>query len=128
MTAPAEEHGRYQVASEPFARLWEGLSRLLEAREQADQAAADPWQFAVPAQGLRDEGLGNSELRILILTAIVSHRIETTGPRDDRRFFRYAAELEVVDRSCFVLTVEGLTLARHHLVAVRHATGPDVTL
>jgi hypothetical protein len=112
MNTPSAAFGHDGVSWEPFARLLEGLARLLRARALAETGEGDLWQFAVTAQGLRGEGLNDQELRVLALAAIVDHRVETTGPEDGGRRFRRVSEHVVVDRSCFVLTAHGFRLAR----------------
>lgn len=112
MTATAEAVGHDHHPPEPFSHLWEGLAQLLDAHRHAETTAGDPWQFAVSVDCLRNEGLSDNELRVLILTAIVDHRIEKTESWDRSRSFELANKVGLFDRSCFVLTETGLHLAR----------------
>lgn len=112
MIASVEALGYDEFPPEPFSHLWEGLAQLLGAYRRAEATAGDPWQFAVPIQRLRSEGLSDSELRVLILTAIIDHRVEKTEPRDTLRSFERTAKVGLCDRSCFMLTEVGLVLAR----------------
>lgn len=95
------------------ARRTRGLLRLLEARVEADAAAQDVWQFAVPIDVLRNHsGLTLPDIRWLVARGLAAYGIETTrGGR--RRTFRRHAVLSVSGRACFVATDQGLKIARH---------------
>jgi hypothetical protein len=65
------------------------------------------WQNALPIQKLRELGLDDERLRLLMTEGYVEHGVETTRPGDAVRRFRWGARLPLCDRSCFILSRKG---------------------
>lgn len=93
-------------------RMRLALGSLLEASKYADQTGCDCWEFAVELDGLVKLDLSLNDFRWLVRNALVEHRREVTLESDDGRAFRPSGDLTFPDRTCFVLTVKGIALAR----------------
>ncbi|MBC8872913.1 MAG: hypothetical protein H8E44_26050 [Planctomycetes bacterium] len=94
------------------AKFRPALALLLEASEYADQTSGEPWEFAVEIQQLCELGLSHNDLRWLVRMQFVEHAQEVTVPGDDGREFRATGDLTFTERTCFVLTSNGVAAAR----------------
>jgi hypothetical protein len=95
-----------------YIKLRPALAELLKAREYADSAQQDVWQFAVEIATLRHFGLTESDFRWLVCVGYVEHAREVTRLEDDSREFRRTGNLSFSKHSCFVLTRGGVAFAR----------------
>jgi hypothetical protein len=93
-------------------RLRSALCFLLQAWNYADDCQRDPWEFAVEIQTLRKEGLTHSDLRWLLCKGLTKHGTENTMPADKERTFQPGASLAFTEKTCFILTMTGLSTAR----------------
>ena len=84
------------------------LVLLLEARECAQELARTPWDFAVEIQSLREQGLTSTDFRWLACKGYVGHAQEVTSIGEKARAFQPDAAMSFSDRTCFVLTEEGV--------------------
>jgi len=111
-----------------------GLRALWEGYRYADGLGRDRWEFAVEMEFLRAAGLNNNDLRWLLAKGYLDHAQETTAPGCTPRRFRRGKNLPLRERSSFVLTDAGVTLARAVLAVpepnppAREAEPPDPNL
>jgi hypothetical protein len=96
---------------EPAPYMKRAFSLLLQAHEYVLESGRDRWDFAVEIGSLREFGLTNNDLRWLLYNKYAHHAVEVTASDDDRRLFRPRGKLLLSERSCFVLTEEGLAVA-----------------
>ncbi len=84
------------------------------------------WQNAVPIQKIREAGLDDDGLKLLMAQGYVEHGVETTGPGDTERRFRWGARLPLCDRSCFMLSRRGAPWAREFVAqaAAKNSENP----
>ena len=94
------------------AKFRPALALLLEASEYAEQTSGDCWEFAVEIQQLRELGLSHNDLRWLVRKRFVEHAQEVTILGDKGREFRATGDLTFTERTCFVLTSNGVAAAR----------------
>lgn len=99
-----------------LSKLQPALLALLDAFEYAEDAAADPWDFAVSIQYLRELGLNETDLRWLVRKGLVQHACEVTLPGVNGREFRSTGDLTFSRRTCFILTDAAVSRARNLLV------------
>lgn len=92
-------------------RLHAGFRELLKAIEYAVERNVSPWQFAVEIGCLRGLEFSNNDLRWLVAAGFLTHGIETTSAVDASRSFQSPEVLEFSDKSCFVLTQDGLAVS-----------------
>lgn len=85
---------------------------LLEAFQYAEQTSADFWEFAVELEFLGALGLTYNDFRWLVKKGLVEHRREVTLEVDDGREFQAMGNLTFSDRTCFILTDKGVSIAR----------------
>jgi hypothetical protein len=83
---------------------------LREAYVLAAAAERDPWDFAVEIDQLRAAGLTHSALRWLVCTGFLGLGTEEIAAASAVRQFRPSENLSLNDRSCFVLTSQGVEL------------------
>lgn len=98
------------------------LNLLLRASEYASDVRHDVWDFAVEIRRLEALGVAPCDLRWLICKGLVEHAIETSSGECARRFGR-AGGLSFDERSCFVLTEQGIQTAQDMLAALHHDEG-----
>ncbi len=112
------------------SRLRTALVMLLESFNYAHDLQMDPWDFSVEYPNLTQLGLSNNDCRWLLARGLVEHAQEITSCHDDRRRFTRGSKLTFSSATCFVLTREGLRLARQAAVnpAATAAPGPLVPL
>ncbi len=113
------------------------LALLLEAFEYAEQTSGDRWEFAVEIQHLRKLGLSRNDLRWLVRMQFVEHAREVTVRGNDGREFQSTGDLTFTKRTCFVLTPDGVDVARQacdlgsdqppRTFVIRVPDRPDVT-
>jgi hypothetical protein len=84
---------------------------LLVANDCARRLGVDIWQFAVALAELRQAGLSDTDMRVLVQRNLVEHGVEVTRRKDPRRTFCRTANLALFERSCLVLSPAGLELA-----------------
>jgi hypothetical protein len=89
----------------------EALTHLRVAAEYARDLRIHVWQFAVSRAELVTRGIMDSDLRWLISKGYLAHAIERTCLGATQRAFRRIANLQILARSCFVLTEDGERLA-----------------
>lgn len=89
-----------------------GLVLLLEAHECAQELARTPWDFAVEIQSLREQGLTSTDFRWLACKGYVGHAQEVTSVGEKARAFQPDAAMAFSDRTCFVLTDDGVDFVR----------------
>ena len=66
------------------------------------------WEFAEEIENLYAAGMTANDLRWLLRKQYVEHRQETTDVNDDQRVFIHVRNEVFCERSCFVLTQEGI--------------------
>jgi len=89
-----------------------GLTLLLQAHDYAQRLRRDPWEFALELRHLSSAGLSPNHLRWLLCAGYVEHAVERTPADAKRRSFRPLGSLTLPEGTCFVLTADGLGLAR----------------
>ncbi|QDT90443.1 hypothetical protein [Gimesia algae] len=94
------------------AKIRPAVSLLLEAFQYADQTGTDSWEFAVELDDLTSLDLTRTDFRWLVRQGIVEHQREVTLEGDDGREFRATGDLTFSNRTCFILTAKGLSVAR----------------
>jgi hypothetical protein len=94
------------------AALQATLRLLLDARRYAEALGCDVWDFAVELQVLRGVGASHSDLRCLAHMGYIELANEKTRPADSQRAFTDIANLGLGERTCFVLTPQGVALAQ----------------
>jgi hypothetical protein len=115
--ASAVDHSGEQAALPIDVNLRAGLALLWQAYQYAQDAGADPWDFALESDGLYETGLTISDLRWLVAKRFVEHGQETSFYGDPHRSFRPEIGLKFVPTTCFVLTPEGAGFAGRVLKA-----------
>ena len=85
---------------------------LLEAFQYAEQTGADCWEFAVELDDLTALNLTRNDFRWLVRRGLVAHQREVTLEGDNGRAFRSTGDLTFTDRTCFILTDSGISVAR----------------
>ena len=90
-----------------------GLRLLLQAHDYARDLAREVWELAVEMDSLKRAGLTSSDLRWLVGKGLAEQAGEITTPRDAARRFEFARSLMFLDSACFVLTPDGVNVARH---------------
>jgi len=91
--------------------LFSVLEMLLQAYDYASDG--DHWMYAVEMDHLHTIGATVNDLRWLAQVGVVEHAQEVTAPGYDGREFCKTGNMTLSPRSCFVLTDDGLHLARH---------------
>ena len=87
------------------SRIVEAITLLLQARQYADDARSDIWNFAVEIGDLYQVGLTKNDLRWLIAKGYLEQAIETTKPlTDGERSFERVHSLLFLPNMCFVLS------------------------
>ncbi|HEV3204960.1 MAG TPA: hypothetical protein VGY77_11280 [Gemmataceae bacterium] len=80
---------------------------LRQAWDFATERNLDTWVFAVPLHSFMSAGINETELRWLVDSDYIEHRLERTRSKDDDRVFQRARNLRFSKASCFVLTKKG---------------------
>jgi hypothetical protein len=91
-----------------FARA---IDRLLKARNYAEEAGRNIWEFAVTITELRRDGVSENDLRWLVCRAYIEHAKEITRGCGERKFNRQVS-LRLCKRSAFVITDAGVAYSR----------------
>lgn len=94
------------------SKLKPAFALLLEAFEYADDANCDMWEFAVGTRSLQEFGLSEIDFRWLVRSGYVEHAREMTLSGDHKRQFRPEGKSVFCNRTCFVLTKDGVSKAR----------------
>src|SRR5436853_7395037 len=92
--------------------LQTALRLLLQAHNYKRELNRDAWDFAVEVASLRAAGLTSNDIRWLLYQDYVTQAAEVTSPLDERRTFRPAGKLSLIEDSCFILTATGLDFAK----------------
>jgi hypothetical protein len=88
------------------------LSMLLQAHCYSKELRCDRWDFAIELVALQQAGLTNSDLRWLLRKGYILQAVEIVPPPDgSQRAFVPLDTLVLDERSCFVLTAEGIASA-----------------
>jgi hypothetical protein len=94
------------------SRFLHAFSLLLQASDYSTELACDGWDFAVELDLLRRSGLTNSDIRWLLVKGLLIHAVELVPPpAGKRRAFAVCQSLALQERSCFILTPEGVRFA-----------------
>jgi len=88
------------------------LAVLLEGADYSEQTSGNSWEFSVELERLLLLGLNLNDFRWLVRNHLVVHQCEITLDGDNGRAFRPTGDLTFPDRTCFVLTDRGVSLAR----------------
>jgi hypothetical protein len=107
-TAPPTSLSQIACFATLTSQQLRGLALLREAREAAEAAQTDVWEFALEIAQLHTAGLSNTDLRQLLCCDLIKSGVETFRPDAARRSFRCPNSLALPAQSCFVLTEEGL--------------------
>src|SRR5437588_10668346 len=115
------------------SRFLHAFSLLLQASDYSRELACDGWDFAVELDLLRRSGLTNSDIRWLLMKGLLIHGVELVPPPGGkRRAFTVGQSLALEERSCFLLTAEGVRFALAFEVAPYDAglipAGPAASL
>jgi hypothetical protein len=92
--------------------LRSALCVLLQAWDYAVDCQRNAGDFAVEIQSLRQHGLTQTDLRWLVCKGLVTHGTEDTTSPEIERSFHPVASLAFTDKTCFILTTTGVSIAR----------------
>lgn len=106
------------------ARVKQALALLLESHDYAQDIRCSVWEFAVEIDAFKADGLTSSDWRWLFHKGLVEHGRECTMADENERSFRRGGALRLTRRTCFVLTEEGVKLARRVLAEGAERPGP----
>jgi hypothetical protein len=106
-----------QVVPEFTAEIERALRLLLQSVECATDIGANIWQFAIESPTIYRSGVTVNQCRWLVTKGLLQHAVETTTELSDQRSFQHAPNLAFPTGTCFVLTEDGISLARR---MVRH--------
>jgi hypothetical protein len=84
---------------------------LKAARERAEAAGRDPWEFAVEIDELMATGIDHAWLRWFITQGLVEHARELLNAGAEIRRFAPLTNLSLPEGTCFAITPAGLALA-----------------
>jgi hypothetical protein len=87
------------------------LEWLYSQYRLAELAGASPWKHALELPLLRQRGIKEELLRVLLDEGLIEHRIETTKEGAKPRRFRRCQGPPRQERSCFVLSEAGVEQA-----------------
>jgi hypothetical protein len=93
-------------------RIETSLRLLLDGAECAEDVGVDIWQFAIESSRLYQVGVTVNECRWLVAKRLLKHGTETTTDLADQRTFQSMTNLAFPSGTCFVLTDEGVAIAR----------------
>lgn len=88
------------------------LDELLSAHEYAKCSGTDPITFAVEIQYLNSIGASNNDLRWLMTQGIVSHLRAELDSNSPTRNMKATDSLTIDNHSCFLLSADGIEIAR----------------
>lgn len=88
-----------------------GLAVLLQGYHYARRAGRTVWDFAVEIEDLKSNGLTNNDLRWMVCQGWIEQARELTDTVEGNRVFAFGSVLTFSDRSCFVLSKEGVRIA-----------------
>ena len=94
-------------------RLRLGLAILWRAFLCSQDTGAKLWDLALPVGRLYETGMTSADLRWMVTKSLVEHAEETTGYEDAHRSFRSGNDFFFNNRSSFILTRSGASLAEH---------------
>ena len=106
-------------------RVRVALAQLADAHRYAQDAHRDAWDFAVEIAALHALGLTPSDLRWLVCKGHVEHAREVTQPGENGRAFRPTGNLTFSNRSSFILTDAGESLACNVCASSPDSLGPQ---
>jgi hypothetical protein len=90
------------------------LGALRRAHHYAMDAGADVWDFAVELDEFRRSRISKSELRWLVRRGFAMHACELSDSRTSQRQFRSASLSSFSERSCFIITPDGLAFVQNY--------------
>jgi hypothetical protein len=97
----------------PFRREWRPCQKRSRfCSKLAEDAEKHPWQFAVDLQSLLKSDCTENGVRWLISKGYLEHAIETTKAKARQRTFSRAKNLHLQPTSCYLLTAQGVAVAR----------------
>lgn len=88
------------------------LPLFLQAHDYAHGLGRDVWDFALELGQLMGSGLTRNDIRWLICKGYVEHSQEIMAKNKATRTFAACSGLRFTQHSCFVLTQQGMLLAR----------------
>ncbi len=107
------------------------IALLLDGYQCAGQLGCGVWEFAIEISSLHAAGATNNHLRWLLHREYVNHGVEIARIDSRQRHFHKIGNLSLPDRTCFVLTRQGLVrflagnrAAKERHVAVERSDGP----
>jgi len=103
-----------KISVEVSPHLLHGLSSLRQAHDYAQELQRDIWDFAVEIGHLKQIGLSNNDFRWMVCKGLVKHAQEVTKSNQNHRLFSDTGELIFTDKTCFVLTENGLAFIDEH--------------
>ncbi|NIP85383.1 MAG: hypothetical protein GTO03_07395, partial [Planctomycetales bacterium] len=112
-----KKNGQASAPQELPASIRSALSVLFQAHMYARTLRRDIWEFSLELPNLCATGLSINDLRWLTCMGYVKHAEEIISWRNKRRSFRSYSQLTFTQRTCFVLTPDGIQLARQTLKA-----------
>jgi DNA-binding CsgD family transcriptional regulator len=98
---------------------------LLRAWQFAHDLGQSAWEFAVEIRSLRDSSMTDSDLRWLVKIGFAEHAIELVGRTSKRRQFSKHGRFPFVERTCFVLTAEGVDYVRTNVIGHQSLSFPN---
>lgn len=106
----------------------DALSLALRAHAYAQDAATDPWQFALSIRELETAGLTLTDARWLLLRGYASLAKEVTAPGDPARLFRPLPFTALTRSAYLMLTEAGAAELSRRLAAQQTTPGSDSSL
>ena len=94
-------------------RIRDGLKTLLKAQLFAQDVGRDAWQFSIEISTLRSLGIADAELRWLLCKQFIQHRDEITESLEQQRRFMYLGQLNLTERTCFIILQSGADYLRN---------------
>lgn len=88
------------------------VMRLAAARQMAVDCGRSLWDFAVELTRLLELGIDHDELRWMIGKGYCEHAYEKKSGSDSKRSFESQGGFSINQRSCFVLSERGLSVAK----------------
>lgn len=119
MTTVTGKIGRPEVLANLPVKIPMALSELLQDHGYALDLSQNIWEFATEISRLQDLGINYNDLRWMIGRGWMQHAIERHPADGTCRSFDRHGCLEFSDRSCFVLTNQGIEAASQANTAAR---------
>jgi len=94
------------------ARRAPSMRLFLQAHDYARSLGRDDWDFALELPSICSAGMTVNDLRWLLYEGYVEHACEVHSEGAPSRQFRDMGKRTFTQRSCFVITTRGVSLAR----------------